>query len=61
MSPVKSECMNTSSATRFVAIANYLGKSDEVGTVDLVEVTPTRDVGDRTAHLAIRGLVEFLP
>ena len=48
------------SAIEFLTTLQCLGKSEEVGAVDLVEVTPPRDVGDRTAHLAARGLVEFL-
>ena len=48
------------SAIEFLTTLNCLGKSNEVGAVDLVEVAPPRDVGDRTAHLAARGLVEFL-
>ena len=48
------------SAIEFLTTLHCLGKSAEVAAVDLVEVTPPRDVGDRTAHLAARGLVEFL-
>ena len=47
-------------ALEFLRTMQALGGSDKVGAIDLVEVTPPRDLGGRTAHLAARGLVEFL-
>ena len=47
-------------ALEFLRTMQALGTSAKVGAVDLVEVTPPRDLGNRTAHLAARGLIEFL-
>lgn len=44
----------------FLRTLKALGRSDQIGGIDLVEVTPPRDHGGITAYLAALGLVEFL-
>jgi arginase family enzyme len=48
------------SSVEFLRALKALGRSERIEAIDLVEVTPPRDVGGRTAYLAARGLVEFL-
>ena len=47
-------------SSEFLCAMKALGESEQIGGVDLVEVTPPRDHGGITAYLAAMGLVEFL-